>query len=546
MRPSDGDRPLLFRGGRVFTADRATPWADAVVVDGTRVAAVGSVSDLALRFPGAAAIDVAGRTVLPGLIDAHNHVLATGESLASVDVRYPAVASVDELLDALARTAAHTDRGRWVVAYGYDDAKSDRVLTRRDLDRASSAHPIRVLHVSGHHLFVNTYALDLAGIGDDTPDPPGGRLVRGPDGSLTGQLLDAATGLVAPAAVDIGAHGPNFHTSLPIDEAVAAVERASRAFVAAGLTTVCDAQVTRRELTAYRAARLQGRLGVRMVCMPLSSQLDEFLAVGLAGPFGDDRLRLGAMKLYADGSLIGGTAAFTEPYGPDGAFAGSMYHSASDLTDLVGAAHRGGWQVGIHAQGDRAIEAALEAIEAAVRDEPRDHRHRLEHAGYPTPAQIARIARLGVITVNQPNYLHDSGDEFIARLGPRAHRLQPLHDELMAGVPVVLSSDADVTSYRPVETIHNAVVRRTWSGASIGGDQVLTLEEALLAHTITAAYAVGMEDRIGSLEAGKLADLVVVDGDLTPECLSELASRDAWLTMIDGEIVHATDSSLRG
>ena len=286
--------------------------------------------------------------------------------------------------------------------------------------------------------------------------------------------------LILPVAVDVGSHGPNFHTVTTLDASVAAVERAARAFLAAGLTTVCDAQVTSRELAAYREADRRGTLGVRTVCMPLSHQLETFRALGLAGPFGDDRLRIGALKIYADGSLIGGTAAFAEPYGEHGEFAGSMYRSPAELRELIVAAHLDGWQIGVHVQGDRAMTAVLDGLEAAVAAAPRDHRHRLEHAGYPTPALIERIARLGAITVNQTNYLFDSGDEFLLRLGERAHGLMPLRDELAAGIPVVLSSDSDVTSFRPLDTIRSATERRTRSGAPIGAAQALTLEEALL------------------------------------------------------------------
>jgi predicted amidohydrolase YtcJ len=208
------------------------------------------------------------------------------------------------------------------------------------------------------------------------------------------------------------------------------------------------------------------------------------------------------------------------------------------------AAHLGGWQVGVHVQGDRAMAAVLDALEAAVAVAPRDHRHRLEHAGYPTRPLLERIARLGAITVNQTSYLHDSGDEFLARLGERAHGLLPLRDELDAGIPVVLSSDSDVASYRPLDTIRSAIDRRTRAGASIGASQALTLEEALRAHTITAAHALRMEDRIGSLEPGKLADLVVVDGDLATTPVEELSALEVWLTVLDGRVEHAVESTL--
>lgn len=203
---------------------------------------------------------------------------------------------------------------------------------------------------------------------------------------------------------------------------------------------------------------------------------------------------------------------------------------------MITRAHSLGWQVGVHAQGDRAIGIVLDAFEAAQRDRPReDPRFRIEHAGFPTPDQLGRMGGLGVIAVSQPRYLHDSGDEFLVRLGERAHGLQPLRRELELGIRVVLSSDSDVASYRPLDTIAAAVSRRTLQGEPIGTDQALAVEEAIRAHTIEAAFAIGMEDRLGSLEPGKLADLAVLDGD--PFAATEgLADLRIWMTVLDGAV----------
>ncbi len=209
---------------------------------------------------------------------------------------------------------------------------------------------------------------------------------------------------------------------------------------------------------------------------------------------------------------------------------------------MVVEAHRQGWQVGIHTQGDRAIGAVLDAIEAAMEAHPRpDPRHRIEHCGYPRADQLERMACLGVIAVNQPNYLHDQGDEFLSRLGGRAQWLQPMRAELDAGVRVVLSSDADVTSYRPLETITNAVARTTMNGTPIGADQALTVEEAVRAHTIDGAYALFADDRIGSIEPGKLADLTVIDGDLFGVDPTEIRHLGIWMTVLGGEIRFGGD-----
>jgi predicted amidohydrolase YtcJ len=535
------ERTILLRSGRVFTADPDIAWAEAVAIRGDRILAVGALEMVRAEAGSDASIlDCSGGTVLPGFVDAHNHFLATGEDLRSIDVRYPRVGSIGDLLGLIGEAVRTTPPTQAITAVGMDHAKfaDARPPTRWDLDSVAPDHDVFVHHISGHYVLVNSKVLADSGVRDDVADPPGGSLVRDEAGRPTGLFLDAATRLVMASAVDIGNHGPDFHTARPLDELVDGLGVATRAFHGAGLTTVCDPQVTARELTAYREARRRGVLRVRTACMPLSHELDELLRVGLAGPFGDDLLSLTGIKLYADGSLIGGTAAFSEPYGERAEFTGSLYWSAGELSGMVERAHEGGWQVGIHAQGDRAIGIAVDAIEAASRADARDARHRIEHAGYPTPEQVRRMADLGITAITQPMYLFDSGDEFLKRLGDRAHRLQPVREFLDAGVRVVLSSDAFVASFRPLDAIARAVVRRTREGREIGPEHALTVDEAVRAHTIEGARAIWMEDRIGSLTRGKLADVVVIDGDpfsCPPERIAELKVRT---TILGGEVVH--------
>jgi predicted amidohydrolase YtcJ len=531
----------VYVNGKVFTSSRARPWAECIRVQGSRIRAVGSRAEVG-SAPGGGVpeVDLGGRVVVPGFIDAHNHYLATAEALAAVDLRYPKVSSVESLVAEIAERAARTGAGRWIRGFGMDYAKfSDgRLPTRWDLDQATEDHPVIAYHVSGHYALVSSAALALREISDDIADPPGGTFVRDGEGRLTGLCLDAATNLILPVQVDIGSHGPNFHTEAPLAELVSLLDQAGPAYHAAGLTTVCDPQVTQRELAAYRAALADGKLHVRVACMPLSHELPELRAIGLAGPFGSERLAIAGMKFYADGSLIGGTAAFTEPYGEHQQYLGSTYWSPEQLAALVGQGHEAGWQVGVHAQGDRAIQMVIDAVAAAFREKPAaDPRPRIEHAGYPTPAQLRQIRDLGIITVNQPSYLHDSGSEFLARLGDRAHRLQPLREELDAGIRVVLSSDSFVASYRPLDTIRAAVRRRAREGAVIGEDQRICLDEAIRAHTIEAAYAIQMEHLIGSLETGKLADFVILDGDPFSPAAQALDEVSVHSTVLGGQAV---------
>jgi hypothetical protein len=472
--------------------------------------------------------DLGGGTLLPGFVDAHNHFLATGEGLAALDLHYPDIASTDAVLAVVAAAAGEAARGDPLVGVGLDPGKYP-YPTRDTLDRLVPANPLYLHHISGHGVVVNGAALTAAGVDDTEPDPAGGHFGRDEQGRLDGLCMDAAMGLVVPTDVEIGTHGPNFHTRVTDEALVRAVDRAGTAFLAAGITTVCDAQVTSRELRGYLAARDARLLHLRTVCMPLSNQLEAYGATGLVGPFGDDRLSIGHLKVYADGTLTGGTAAFSDELGVIGQ-TGSYFHEPAALVDLLVRAWTDGWRIGVHAQGDEAIAAVLDGFERGAVGSPRhDARPRIEHAGYPRPAGIERMRRLGVIPVNQPSYLYDFGDEYAASLGDHVHDLQPWRDELDAGLRVVISSDSDVTSYRPLDTVAHAMARTTRGGTVLGKRHRLSLDEALLAHTIDAAFAVGLEASVGSFEPGKLADLTIVEGDIRtmePTQIREAAVRE--------------------
>jgi predicted amidohydrolase YtcJ len=524
----------------VFTGDRSALWVDAVALDGDAVVAAGSLDAVRDASPGAEEVDFAGCTVLPGLIDAHNHFLATGESLAAVDVRTLGATSRRHLIDAVADAAARTELGGLITGFGFDPSKyPDGAPDRRDLDAAAPQHRVLIYHVSGHGALVSSAVLGAAGVTRDTGDPEGGRFVRDAAGELTGLCFDSALHVLVPVEVDIGQHGPNFHVAATADELRAAVLRAQSAFVAAGLTTVCDAQVTSREMTAYQGVHRSGDLAIRTVCMPLSHQLDQLLEVGVSSGFGDDRLHLGPMKFYADGTLLGGTALLAESYGCDHTGNGHLFRPMADIRrDLVRAA-AAGWRVGVHAQGDEAIAQLLPALEEAAAVHPRsDLRPRIEHAGLPPEGSLRRLAAIGAIAVSQPSYLYEMGDQFLSDLGERAHLLQPWRDELDADVRVCLSSDSDVASYRPLHTIAAALDRTSAGGAVLGRRHQLSLDEALFAHTAVAAYAIGREHDLGALTPGRRADVTVVEGDLRHVSPAEIRGLSVRATMIDGVWVH--------
>jgi predicted amidohydrolase YtcJ len=541
---------LVLTGGLILTSDPRHATAEAVAVRDGRIVAVGP-RDAVRAAAGAEAreVDLAGGTLVPGFIDAHNHFLATAESFSAIDARDPSVHSTADLMALVDAAAERTEPGRWVRGFGMDFTRFENGVppTRWDLDKVTTEHPVVILHVSGHYALVNSRALEARGIRDDVRDPVGGSFERDAAGRPTGLLRDTATNLVLQLSVDIGNHGPNFHTEVPLDDMVAMLDEGSRRYLAAGLTTICDPQVTSRELGAYREARARGALRVRTACLPLSSQLDDYERIGLAGPFGDDELWIAGMKFYTDGAITGGTAAFSRPIGGRGQYPGTLYHEPAELGSLLERAARSGWQLAIHTMGDRAMGIMLDGVEAArgARGASSaravgegDHRDRIEHCTWPTPEQIGRIARLGMIPVTQPGSIRELGDIWREQLGDRIERANPLREEIDAGIPVVISSDAFVQSYRPLATMSAAMRRVTPSGVRVGADQELTLDEALAAHTINAARALRVEDRLGSIEPGKIADLVVVDGDLRAAPQESLGDLPIRMTILAGEVVH--------
>ena len=533
----------LFTNGRILTSDPGRPSAAAVAARDGRIVAVGDEAAVRAEVgAGATTIDLGGRTMVPGFIDAHNHMACTAETFFAVDASPKSVGSIAELVAEINLAAQRTPPGAWIRGFGMDWTRlaEGRRPTRWDLDEAGDEHPVVILHVSGHYALVNSRALADAGLTDAAADPAGGSLERDASGRLTGLLLDSATNLVLQTSVDICGHGPNIHTAVETDELARMIGEASRRYLAAGLTTICDPQVTSREMQAYQLARTQGDLPIRTVMLPLSHQLDEYLAIGLVGPLGDDHLRIGAMKFYTDGAITGGTAMFSVPMGSRGQYPGSLYHQPAELADLLRRAAGAGWQVAIHTMGDRAMGIMLDAVEAAMAAAPDgDIRHRIEHSTWPTPEQLTRIARLGIVPVTQPGSIAELGDIWHDHLGERVHHAMPLRDQLELGIRPAISSDAFVQSYRPLDTIAAAMQRITPSGFRVGPDQELTVEEALAAHTINAARALHMEDRIGSIEVGKLADFTVMDGDLLAAPAEAIRRMPIWMTVVGGEVLHS-------
>lgn len=525
----------LFVNGTAITMNAVHPEAEAVLARGARVAAVGTRADMtALAAPGARVVDLAGQTLVPGFNEAHNHMMSFGLTLAQVDCKAPGCGSIAELQRRVAARVAETPAGVWVLGRGYDDQSlaERRHPTRHDLDAVAPDHPVIITNASGHLGVANSRAIALAGITRDTQPPEGGGIAHDADGEPTGLLLETAQELVA-----------RLLPPTTTDDLVAALGQCARAYLATGITSSADASVSDSQwLDAFQRAAADGTNPLRTSLMLRESLLPHLAAVGFRTGFGNDRLRCGPIKLFIDGSLIGRTAAVTQPFlhDPDPGNLGLTMMGEDVFRHYVMDAHAAGWQIAVHAIGDRGIEMVLDAYERAIAAHPRaDHRHRIEHCGILRPDLIARIAAAQVLVVTQPVFITEYGDSFIRHLGPeRAALTYPFRSLLRAGITTVFSSDCPVSAFAPLKSIQVSVTERTSSGADYAPQEALSVTEALHAYTVAGAYATFEEHEKGAIAPGMLADFAVLARDpraVPPEEISQIPVTQTW---IGGELVY--------
>ncbi len=531
---------LALVNANVLTMDPSRPRAASVVVAGGRITGLDEIPPGAERV-----VDMRGATVLPGFHDAHNHMIGFGMSLGEVDIGSPPVGSLDELYEAIARRAETTAPGEWVIGSGYDQNKLGGHHPHRDaLDRAAPGRRVWLRHTSGHMCVVNSLVLADLGIGAAATEVPGGRVATDSGGRPAGLLEERAQLLVGSLVYPY-----------PLAELTDAIARAAEQYLKEGVTSCTEAGIgggwvahSPAELAAYAAARDQGRLGVRVELMtagevlhPLGAHADDGLVAGLdlgiRTGFGDDWLRLGAVKIFADGSLVGRTAAMHDDFAGNGSGRGYLQADADALRAAIIAAHRSGWQVATHAIGDRAIDLALDAYAEALERYPRrDPRHRIEHFAVVQPRQVARAAELGVIAVPQGRFAAELGDGMLAAVGPDRHAwLYRQRSLLEAGMVLPGSSDRPVVAGAPLLGIDAMVNRRTSSGAPFNPGEAVTAGQALRAWTWGSAYASRQEHVKGSIAPGMLADLVVLSEDPTAVSPERIAGLEVLATLTGGQ-----------
>lgn len=531
QRPAD----LVITNARIYTVDANRPTAEAMAVRDGRIAFVGSERGaLSLRGAGTDVVDLDGNTVIPGMIDAHAHLLSLGHTLRDVDL--VGTRSYEEVIERVAARAREAPAGSWIVGRGWDqnDWPDTRFPHHEALSRAVPDHPVYLSRVDGHAGLVNAAALRAAGVSAATRDPEGGRIERTESGEPSGVLVDAAMELVARAI-------PEPSRAEQITAIEAAIAEANRW----GLTGIHDAGVAPGTIDLYEELARAGRYNLRNYVMIYADDatLDRYFERGPQSGLYDDRLWIRAIKISADGALGSRGAALLEPYSDDPGHSGLVTTPARRIVEVATRALRSGFQVNTHAIGDAANRAVLDAYETAFGAVPvPDHRFRIEHAQILHPADIPRFAELDVIPSMQGS--HQTSDMYWAgrRLGESrllgAYAWRSLLD---LGLPIANGSDFPVEHVNPLISFHAAVSRQDADNFPPGGwypAQRMTREEALRSMTIWPAYAAFQEDILGSLSPGKLADFVVLDRDIMRTAPEDILTTRVIATYIGGEAVY--------
>jgi hypothetical protein len=541
MMPAPPDRAeqpaadLILTDGNIYTLDPALPRAQAVAVRGGRFLYVGDLAG-ALKHKGSSTrvVSLSGRTVVPGLTDAHGHVAGLGFAANRLDLT--GTTSAREIARMVAAKAAAVKPGQWIRGRGWDqnDWEESSFPTRHLLDEAAPANPVALERIDGHATWTNSRAIELAGVTKGTADPSGGRIVRDAAGGATGIFVDAAEDLIAgriPAPTRA--------------ETLEALRAGMGRCLEAGLTEVHDAGVSAEALEIYRELLVEGDYPFRIYAMLDADPalVDRQLARGPEVGLGGGRLTVRALKLYMDGALGSRGAALLAPYRDDAANTGLIRTDPARLREISARAAASGYQVCVHAIGDRGNRLTLDSMEPAIRASGgKDLRFRVEHAQVLAPEEIPRFAALKVIASMQPT--HATSDMYWVedRVGAkRAEGAYAWRSLLKTGARLTCGSDFPVESERPLLGFYAAVTRQDAKGWPAGGwhpDERLTREEALRCFTQDAAYAAFEEDSRGSIAPGKLADLTVLTDDIMRIPAPELLKASVAMTIVGGRIAY--------
>ncbi|CAA9304176.1 MAG: FIG00431635: hypothetical protein [uncultured Microvirga sp.] len=533
---------MVAVNGRIHTLDQGDRVVAGLAALGGRIVGLGPRADLDHAVgPSTRVIDLEGRTVVPGIVDSHCHPDTYAIRMTKWrDLGPDLIGSRDQLLSTIAEATRDSPAGAWFVGYRFNERGSGGYPTLPELDVAGHGRPVFILRTDAHLGLANSAAFAACDIGPDTPDPAFGRFDRAPgSGELTGLVRETA----AHVFLD------RIHATDTEDEIARGMELVFDRALALGITSLYNSLTPSRAIRAYQAMKRAGRMRVRMGIIASGREhglLEALIAAGLRTGFGDDELRLIGVEWCPDCSTSGRTAAYYEPYvgkpvlGEPAGNRGMLLYEGEDLKRRAVAAHKAGLLVCIEGVGDRGIDFALDAIEAALEARPvADHRMRVEHCCYVTPPILERLKRLGAVDSSATGFMYDLGDAYVANRGEAAMRHMWPHRSLIdAGIPAPGHSDAAVCRLDPWTAMWAMVNRKSGQGADLDSREAVTAREALDAYTRLGAWS-GFEERVkGTLEIGKVADFLVLDRDLFGIDPDDIRHVRPLMTFVGGELRH--------
>ena len=530
---------MIFKNGVVVTVDSANSLCEAVAIKGNRIVYVGDNAGAEMWLgPDTSVIDLAGRSLLPGFIDSHMHLGMTGQNAAVIiDCNSNKVTSISQIQQKIREAAAKAPKGAWIKATGYEQSKlkEGRHPTRDELDEAAPDNPVQLTRCCLHMGVYNTLALKAGGITGPEMFAPG-EVVVDENGRMTGLLKETACTYMWDKVI---------YTK---DEYLRSFKAANDILLSYGVTSMHDGSFYGEEtIGLYQDACRNGIIKVRMYNLLYHAYgkkktiewVNDFISTGIHGGLGDDHFRLGHVKILIDGSTSGPSCATSQPYSHDPALKGIQLYTQEEADDIIIKAHNAGFNVSAHAVGDVAVDVILTAIERAMAQNPRPCRHRIEHCGIINENLLSRIKKAGIVPVPNPGFFNENAEIYVKYYGDRVNWMFPLRSYLDNGITAALGSDSPVIEADPMIGLYGALTRADkCSGIVAGKDQRIGIMDAIRMYTYNGAYA-SLEEKIkGSIEPGKLADLVILSGNILDTPVEELKSLKADMTVIDGQIVY--------
>lgn len=533
--PDEVAADLILWNGQVLTMDSEASVAEAVVVKDGQISYVGN-NQVAMQDAGSRTqiIDLRGRVVLPGFIDTHNHLAISAVDSVAVDCSPEKVQSIEEILREIASVAKASPGTSWLRGVNYDDARliEKRHPTRGDIDRVVPNRPVLLVHRGYHIAVINSAAMQVLGITEKTEAPIGGEYGRdNRSGQLNGILYENAW-------FDLW-DKPNSPLNIDDETFIQGVLKVCTLYIQAGITSVNDAWVVSSSFKGFQGALNRGLLPIRVNIHIINTYLDQLEEIGLLRGFGNSQLKIMAIKILFDGSVSGLTAALYEPYiGTKDK--GILLMEKEKIENLIQRIHKLGFQVSVHANGDRAIDIVLDVFERVLKANPRfDHRHRIEHCSLLSQQRIQRIKALNLVPVIFAVYPYYHGDKIYPAFGAkRVEWMMACRSLIDAGVTIAGHSDYPASPFNPLLAIHSLVNRRTEGGIPFSPNQAITVLEALRMYTIDAAFASFDEKTRGSVEPGKFADLTILQENPLTVAREQIKNIQVLMTIVNGQIVY--------